>query len=62
MGKPLHPLGVVDGAVGGDRTAFAYGDDETVSLRRPVAIDEEAGRIGPNERRIEPHRQLPGHA
>jgi len=56
IGKPPRALRIVHGAVGGDRTAFALGDDETVRVLWPVAIDDQAGGIWPNKRRVEPHR------
>ena len=41
---------------------FALAHDQAFRLRRAIAVDDEAGRVGPEQRSVESHREAPGDA
>ena len=43
------------------RPAFAFGDDETRHVGCAIAVDDEAGDVGPNQRGVEISRKKPRH-
>ena len=59
--EPALALFIAQGAVGLDLPAFAFGDDEARDVGCAIAVDDEAGDVGPDQRRIELGRQKPRH-
>ena len=59
--EPALALSIAQGAVGLDLPAFAFGDDKARDVGCAIAVDNEAGDVGPDQWRIELGRQEPRH-
>ena len=59
--EPPLALACAQAAVRWNGTALTFHDNEARDIRSAIAVDDEAGDVGPDERRIEFGRQEPRH-